>query len=71
QRAAVVGSGVEELLAGLDALASGSPAGNVVAATSSSHGAGPVFVFPGQGAQSARMAAGLVGRVPVFDARLA
>ncbi|MBQ1070731.1 acyltransferase domain-containing protein, partial [Micromonospora sp. D75] len=33
--------------------------------------AGPVFVFPGQGAQSARMAAGLVGRTPVFDARLA
>ncbi|MEU4383636.1 acyltransferase domain-containing protein, partial [Micromonospora echinofusca] len=26
---------------------------------------------PGQGAQSARMAAGLVGRTPVFDARLA
>ncbi|MFI8803995.1 type I polyketide synthase [Micromonospora chalcea] len=70
-RAAVVGSSAEELLAGLDALASGSPAGNVVAATSSSHGAGPVFVFPGQGAQSARMAAGLVGRTPVFDARLA
>ncbi|MGW5082727.1 type I polyketide synthase [Micromonospora echinospora] len=71
QRAAVVGSGVEELLAGLDALASGSPAGNVVAGTAMSHGAGAVFVFPGQGAQSARMAAGLVGRVPVFDARLA
>ncbi|MEU1810617.1 type I polyketide synthase [Micromonospora aurantiaca (nom. illeg.)] len=71
QRAVVVGSGVEELLAGLDALASGSPAGNVVAGTAMSHGAGAVFVFPGQGAQSARMAAGLVGRVPVFDARLA
>ncbi|MER7992805.1 type I polyketide synthase [Micromonospora chalcea] len=71
QRAAVVGSGVEELLAGLDALASGSPAGNVVAAAALSHGAGAVFVFPGQGAQSARMAAGLVGRAPVFDARLA
>ncbi|MEV4467802.1 type I polyketide synthase [Micromonospora echinofusca] len=71
QRAAVLGSSTEELLAGLDALASGSPAGNVVAATALSHGAGPVFVFPGQGAQSARMAAGLVGRTPVFDARLA
>ncbi|MFG1778103.1 type I polyketide synthase [Micromonospora sp. NPDC049048] len=71
QRAAVVGSSTEELLAGLDALASGSPAGNVVAGTASSHGAGAVFVFPGQGAQSARMAAGLVGRAPVFDARLA
>ncbi|MEU7935727.1 type I polyketide synthase, partial [Micromonospora echinofusca] len=71
QRAAVVGSSVEELLAGLDAVASGSPAGNVVAAAALSHGAGAVFVFPGQGAQSARMAAGLVGRTPVFDARLA
>ncbi|MEU4382802.1 type I polyketide synthase [Micromonospora echinofusca] len=71
QRAAVVASTVEDLLAGLDALASGSPAGNVVAGTVASHGAGAVFVFPGQGAQSARMAAGLVGRTPVFDARLA
>ncbi|WP_431894306.1 type I polyketide synthase [Micromonospora haikouensis] len=71
QRAAVVGSGVEELLSGLDALASGQPAGNVVSGVASGHGSGPVFVFPGQGAQSARMAAGLVGRAPVFDARLA
>ncbi|KAB1162253.1 SDR family NAD(P)-dependent oxidoreductase [Micromonospora sp. AMSO12t] len=71
QRAAVVGSTSEDLLAGLDALASGAPAGNVVAGTAMPHGAGPVFVFPGQGAQSARMAAGLVGRTPVFDARLA
>ncbi|MGW4502388.1 type I polyketide synthase, partial [Micromonospora sp. NPDC004336] len=70
QRAAVVGSTVEGLLAGLDAVASGAPAGNVVAGSVSSHGAGPVFVFPGQGAQSARMAAGLVGRAPVFDAKL-
>ncbi|MFV2116814.1 type I polyketide synthase, partial [Micromonospora sp. LOL_025] len=62
QRAAVVGSTVEDLLAGLDALASGTPAGNVVAGAALSHGAGAVFVFPGQGAQSARMAAGLVGR---------
>ncbi|MFG3702741.1 type I polyketide synthase [Micromonospora sp. NPDC047620] len=71
QRAVVVGAGAEELLAGLDALAAGSPAGNVVSGTAVGSGAGPVFVFPGQGAQSARMAAGLVGRAPVFDARLA
>ncbi|MFF3854993.1 type I polyketide synthase [Micromonospora sp. NPDC002575] len=71
QRAAVVGSGVEELLAGLDALAAGAPAGGVVSGVASGHGSGPVFVFPGQGAQSAGMAAGLVGRAPVFDARLA
>ncbi|MEU9508925.1 type I polyketide synthase [Micromonospora sp. NPDC048170] len=71
QRAAVVGADVGELLAGLDALASGAPAGNVVVGMASSHGAGAVFVFPGQGAQSAGMAAGLVGRTPVFDAKLA
>ncbi|MEU6075137.1 type I polyketide synthase [Micromonospora sp. NPDC047074] len=70
-RAAVVGRDVEELLAGLDALAEGSPVGNVVSGVAASHGAGPVFVFPGQGAQSARMAAGLVGACPVFDAALA
>ncbi|MEV4467915.1 type I polyketide synthase, partial [Micromonospora echinofusca] len=68
-RAAVVGAGVAELLAGLDALSAGAPAGNLVTGTAS--GTGAVFVFPGQGAQSARMAAGLVGRTPVFDARLA
>ncbi|MGB2568739.1 type I polyketide synthase [Micromonospora citrea] len=70
-RAAVIGSTVEDLLSGLDAVAAGLPASHVVSGTVSGHGAGPVFVFPGQGAQSARMAAGLVGRVPVFDARLA
>ncbi|SCG75739.1 Acyl transferase domain-containing protein [Micromonospora coxensis] len=71
QRAVVVGSRVEELLSGLDAVAAGLPASPVVSGTVSGHGAGPVFVFPGQGAQSARMAAGLVGRTPVFDAKLA
>ncbi|SCL26418.1 Acyl transferase domain-containing protein [Micromonospora pallida] len=70
QRAAVVGADVEELLSGLEALAEGIPAGNVVAGLAGPS-AGPVFVFPGQGAQSAGMAAGLVGRVPVFDAKLA
>ncbi|MFG1658510.1 type I polyketide synthase [Micromonospora chersina] len=70
-RAVVVGGSVEELLSGLDALADGTPSADVVAGTASGHGAGPVFVFPGQGAQSARMAAGLVGRTPVFDAKLA
>ncbi|MDI5940173.1 type I polyketide synthase, partial [Micromonospora sp. DH15] len=71
QRASVVGSSLEELLSGLDALSAGVPAGTVVSGVAASPGAGPVFVFPGQGAQSARMAAGLVGRTPVFDAKLA
>ncbi|MGW4294405.1 type I polyketide synthase [Micromonospora chersina] len=70
-RGVVVGSSVEELLSGLDALAGGEPSATAVAGVASGHGAGPVFVFPGQGAQSARMAAGLVGRTPVFDAKLA
>ncbi|MEU6075141.1 SDR family NAD(P)-dependent oxidoreductase [Micromonospora sp. NPDC047074] len=70
-RAAVVGRDAEELLSGLDALADGSPAVNTVSGFTADGGAGPVFVFPGQGAQSARMAAGLVGACPVFDAALA
>ncbi|MEU4777237.1 type I polyketide synthase [Micromonospora sp. NPDC023633] len=71
ERAAVVGSCAEDLLAGLDALASGAPAAGLVTGTAAASNVGPVFVFPGQGAQSARMAAGLVGRSPVFDERLA
>ncbi|BCJ69225.1 type I polyketide synthase [Polymorphospora rubra] len=70
-RAAVVGTGIDELLAGLDALAEGVPAGNLVSGVAGTDGTGPVFVFPGQGAQSARMAAGLVGACPVFDDALA
>ncbi|MGW4155426.1 type I polyketide synthase [Micromonospora chersina] len=71
RRAVVVGADLPELLAGLDALAAGEPAGTVVTGTASGAGSGPVFVFPGQGAQSAGMAAGLIGRCPVFDGRLA
>ncbi|MFI2712289.1 type I polyketide synthase [Micromonospora sp. NPDC018662] len=71
QRAAIVGADRDDLLAGLDALASGVPAANVVTGMSVEHGPGPVFVFPGQGGQSVRMAAGLVGRCAPFDARLA
>ncbi|MGC4889641.1 type I polyketide synthase [Micromonospora sp. DT227] len=71
QRAAIVGADRDDLLAGLDALASGAPAANVVTGASVDHGPGPVFVFPGQGGQSVRMVAGLVGRCAPFDARLA
>ncbi|WP_176308709.1 hypothetical protein, partial [Micromonospora sp. NBS 11-29] len=70
QRAVVVGSSAEELLSGLDAVAGGVPSSSVVTGAAARPG-GPVFVFPGQGAQSVRMAAGLVGRAPVFDAALA
>ncbi|WP_174531587.1 acyltransferase domain-containing protein, partial [Micromonospora maritima] len=70
QRAAVVGTDRDDLLAGLDALASGLPSSALVTGTAGVHGSGPVFVFPGQGGQSVRMAAGLVGRCGPFDARL-
>ncbi|RLK24971.1 acyl transferase domain-containing protein [Micromonospora sp. M71_S20] len=69
RRAAVLGATPGELLAGLDALAAGTPAGNVLTGTVANHGPGPVFVFPA--ATPAGAAAGLVGRCPVFDATLA
>ncbi|WP_327028046.1 SDR family NAD(P)-dependent oxidoreductase [Micromonospora sp. NBC_01740] len=69
RRAAVLGATPGELLAGLDALAAGTPAGTVLTGTVANHGAGPVFVFPG--AAPAGAAAGLVGRCPVFDDALA
>ncbi|WP_431943516.1 type I polyketide synthase [Micromonospora marina] len=69
RRAAVLGATPGELLAGLDALAAGTPAGNVVTGTVANHGAGPVFVFPG--ATPAGAVAALVGRCPVFDETLA
>ncbi|SFW75659.1 type I polyketide synthase [Amycolatopsis australiensis] len=60
-RAAVVGDR-DELLAGLRELAAGGPVTTTVAGET-------VFVFPGQGAQWAGMAAGLLGESPVFAAR--
>ncbi|MFE2616983.1 type I polyketide synthase, partial [Micromonospora chalcea] len=69
RRAAVLGATPGELLAGLDALAAGTPAGNVVTGTVANHGAGPVFVFPGAAPTGA--VAALVGRCPVFDDTLA
>ncbi|MGK5517872.1 type I polyketide synthase [Micromonospora sp. URMC 107] len=69
RRAAILGATPGDLLAGLDSLAAGTPAGNVVTGTVAQHGAGPVFVFPA--ATPAGAAAGLVGRCPVFDETLA
>ncbi|WUI10429.1 SDR family NAD(P)-dependent oxidoreductase [Micromonospora sp. NBC_00421] len=68
-RATVVGADIEELLSGLDAV--GSESVGVVSGSVMEHGSGVVFVFPGQGGQSVGLAAGLVGRCGVFDARLA
>ncbi len=70
RRLAVVGSSWSELVAGLAAAASGAPATNVVTGAATSAGE-VVWLFPGQGGQSVRMAAGLVGRCAVFDAALA
>ncbi|MFE4453981.1 beta-ketoacyl synthase N-terminal-like domain-containing protein, partial [Streptomyces sp. NPDC056796] len=69
-RAVVLAAGQEQLLSGLDALASGEPAENVVNGTVAGDAPGVVFVFPGQGAQWAGMATGLLETSPVFAASI-
>ncbi len=70
-RSVVVGSGREELAAGLAAVATGQSAGNVVSGVAGSSGPGrAVFVFPGQGSQWAGMGRELLGSSPVFAAKL-
>jgi acyl transferase domain-containing protein/acyl carrier protein len=69
RRGVVVGSGRDELIAGLRALAAGEPVTGVVegvAATS----AGPVLVFPGQGSQWVGMGVELLEASPVFARRI-
>ncbi|WP_327365147.1 type I polyketide synthase [Streptomyces sp. NBC_01217] len=68
-RAAVHGAGLDELLAGLRALAVGEPADEVTTAAVSNK-AKAVFVFPGQGSQWAGMALELLDSSPVFARRL-
>ena len=71
QRAVVVGSGREELVAGLAAIATGQPATGVTSGTAPDDGAGRVvFVFPGQGSQWLGMGRELQEASPVFAARL-
>ncbi|MGW3994733.1 type I polyketide synthase [Amycolatopsis sp. NPDC004772] len=66
-RAVVVGTDRERLLAGVRALADGTPAPHVVSGVA---GSGKVaMVFPGQGAQWAGMADELLATSPVFAAR--
>ncbi|KOV87475.1 type I polyketide synthase [Streptomyces sp. NRRL WC-3618] len=67
-RAVVIGGDREELLAGVRAVAEGTPARNVVLGAADTEGK-TVFVFPGQGTQWVGMAAGLMDE-PVFAASL-
>jgi polyketide synthase 12 len=64
-RAVVVGAGRNELLSGLGAIASGTPAPNVVTGKAAATG-GTVFVFPGQGSQWTGMAVELLDTAPAF-----
>ncbi|SDM56512.1 Acyl transferase domain-containing protein [Allokutzneria albata] len=68
-RAAVVGSGRQELLDGLAALAEGRAAPQVVRGVADVSGR-TVFVFPGQGSQWVGMALELAESTPVFAERL-
>jgi acyl transferase domain-containing protein len=68
QRAAVVGSDRESLLAGLEALARGEPVDGVARGVAR-HGK-VAFVFPGQGSQWAGMALDLMCESQVFAAQM-
>ncbi|MEU9794689.1 type I polyketide synthase, partial [Streptomyces sparsogenes] len=70
-RAVVVGTDRAALLDGLARLAADEPDPAVVTGTAGPIGAGPVFVFPGQGAQWPGMARELLDASPVFAARIA
>jgi candicidin polyketide synthase FscD len=72
-RAVIIGAGRDDLTVGLDALASGQPAANVISGAVPPGGdpGKVVFVFPGQGSQWAGMGTELAAASPVFAARLA
>jgi acyl transferase domain-containing protein len=67
----VTGAGRAGLLAGLDALAAGEPAANLVTGVTPSNEPGKtVLVFPGQGGQWPGMGTALAESCPVFAERL-
>ncbi|MFD8986233.1 type I polyketide synthase, partial [Streptomyces sp. NPDC059564] len=70
ERAVVVGEDRDELVAALDALASGGSHELAVRGAAASP-VQPVFVFPGQGSQWAGMAVELLDTSPVFRDRIA
>uniref|UniRef100_UPI002F91AF84 type I polyketide synthase n=1 Tax=Streptomyces atratus TaxID=1893 RepID=UPI002F91AF84 len=70
-RAGVVAGGRADFVAALEAIAAGGPAPGVVRGVAADAEVRPVFVFPGQGAQWAGMAVGLLEFSPVFAARMA
>ncbi|WP_425572939.1 type I polyketide synthase [Streptomyces blastmyceticus] len=69
-RGVVLATGRGEALSGLDALAQGDPAPQVLTGVANVRGR-VAFVFPGQGSQWAGMAAELLESSPVFAERLA
>jgi acyl transferase domain-containing protein/NADP-dependent 3-hydroxy acid dehydrogenase YdfG len=71
QRAVVVASDRESLLAGLSTLSAAEPSDTVVEGQVLATGARPVFVFPGQGAQWQGMAVELLASSDVFAREIA
>jgi polyketide synthase 12 len=69
RRAVVVGADAQQLLAGLEAVASGETPAGVVAGQVRSN-AGAVMVFPGQGSQWEGMALELLDAAPAFAASM-